>query len=139
MVLWGITYEVPSYLPLPPFNARPPFYSLRLCSAHPFILFPSSHIDSLLLNFYPLSTLFFQPHLSPADPHLSSCPLPVFHLLTGPLSLCPHPSSSLPSLSLSIYCNHTSLLPPIYFPDLLTPVAPCQNSYTPSTTFGCAI
>lgn len=67
MVLWGITYESPSYLPLPPFSARSPFSFLHLCSAHPSILFLSPQIDLRLLNFHPPSNLFFPPHLSPAD------------------------------------------------------------------------
>lgn len=125
MVLRGITYEAPSYLLLPPFSARPPFYSPCLCSAHPSILSSSSYIDSLLLNFHPLYALFFSPHLSPAD------------LLFLPLCSCPHPSSSLPSLSLSlsVYCTPTSLLLLIHFPDLLTPLAPfhCLTLSAPLT------
>ncbi len=99
MVLRGITYEAPSYLFLPPFSARPPFYSPRLCSAHPSILFPSSRIDSLLLNFHPPYASFIPPHFSLADLLLFTTSR-FLHLLAEPLCSCPHPSSYLPSLSL---------------------------------------
>lgn len=64
MVLRGITYEAPSYLPLPPFRAR-------LCSPHTSILShrlsPSQFPPSVcsLLSFPPHLVLspFFPPHL----------------------------------------------------------------------------
>lgn len=107
MVLWGITYEPPSYLPLTPFSARSPF-SLCLCLAHTTTL---SHRQSP--SQFPSSLCALLPTLSPHVHPLSLFPS------SHRVSLLMYPS--IISYPLAVYCTLTCLLLPIYFTDLLTP------------------
>lgn len=107
MVLPGMTYEAPSYLPLPPFRARPPFCSPQL--------YPSSYIDSC----FSLSILcpLFLPHPSPAALLFFTFSPPVFHSFSQfteePLCSYPHPSClsifQMFSLPLPLTHNHRKL------------------------------
>lgn len=102
MVPWGIMYEAPSYLPLPPFSARPPFYSLCLCSAHTSVL-----PHRLSPSQFPSSLCSLLPSPSPLVCFTASPPVPlsifsqslfahvhIHHLLSSCCLLYPHLSAS---------------------------------------------
>lgn len=111
MVLWGITYEAPSYLPLAPFSARSPFSSLCLFLAHTTTL---SH--RLSPSQFPSSLCSFLP-----------TPSPHVH----PLSLFPSSQSLFAHVCIHHLFSPHCLLLPIHITDLLTPLSPFQ-CLTPS-------
>lgn len=97
MVLWGITYEAPSYLPLTPFSARSPFSSLCLCLAHTTTLshrLSPSQFPSSLCSFLPTPS----PHVHPLSLFPSSQSLfahvCIHHLFSPHCLLYPHLSAS---------------------------------------------
>lgn len=107
---------------------RHPHISLNRHSVHVSarLIPPSSHIDYRLLNFHPLSALFFLPLLilSSLPPLLLSSP-PFFPPSSRRASLLM--STSIIFSPLTGYCTPTSLLLPTHLPDLLPPLAPFHH------------
>lgn len=132
MVLWGMTYEVPSYLPLPPFSARSPFYSPRLCSAHPSVLLPFP-LHQVLPSQFPSSVHSLHP--SPSFPPADLLPFIISPPVFSPFSIFSQQLfAHVHIYHFSVYCTSTFLLLPIYFSRFSHSFSPISLPYTLSST-----